>query len=184
MYEARLHGRGGQGVVTAAELLSVAAFREGRYAQAFPSFGSERTGAPVMAFCRRDERPMVRYPAHHRQMEALDLIPPVAEEYADATGRSAGGLIRPYRTTDAETIVIALGSALRTIEDTVDALRDEGVRIGVVGIASFRPFPLGSVRRIVGNARRVVLQRALAVGIGGIVSATVRMSARTTPWSS
>lgn len=48
----RIHGRGGQGVVTAAELLSVAAFAEGRHAQAFPSFGSERTGAPVVAFCR------------------------------------------------------------------------------------------------------------------------------------
>ena len=48
----RFHGRGGQGVVTAAELLSVAAFAEGRHAQAFPSFGSERTGAPVVAFCR------------------------------------------------------------------------------------------------------------------------------------
>src|SRR5262245_15635573 len=52
MSEMRVHGRGGQGVVTAAELLSVAAFVEGRYAQAFPSFGSERTGAPVVAFCR------------------------------------------------------------------------------------------------------------------------------------
>jgi pyruvate ferredoxin oxidoreductase gamma subunit len=51
-FQVRIHGRGGQGVVTAAELLSVAAFREGRYAQAFPSFGSERTGAPVVAFCR------------------------------------------------------------------------------------------------------------------------------------
>ncbi|HKN56644.1 MAG TPA: 2-oxoacid:acceptor oxidoreductase family protein [Amycolatopsis sp.] len=50
--EVRIHGRGGQGVVTAAELLSVAAFTEGRHAQAFPSFGSERTGAPVVAFCR------------------------------------------------------------------------------------------------------------------------------------
>jgi pyruvate ferredoxin oxidoreductase alpha subunit len=119
----------------------------------------------------------VRYLAHHRQMEALDLIPRVAEEYADATGRSAGGLIRPYRTTDAETIVVALGSVLGTIKDTVDDLRDEGMRIGVVGITSFRPFPLDSIRRIVGNARRVVvLERALAVGIGGIVSANVRMA--------
>jgi len=58
MFQVRIHGRGGQGVVTAAELLSVAAFREGRYAQAFPSFGSERTGAPVVAFCRIDTRPI------------------------------------------------------------------------------------------------------------------------------
>src|ERR1700739_2612502 len=57
-FQVRIHGRGGQGVVTAAEMLSVAAFNEGRFAQAFPSFGSERTGAPVVAFCRIDERPI------------------------------------------------------------------------------------------------------------------------------
>jgi len=56
MFQVRIHGRGGQGVVTAAELLAVAAFKEGRYAQAFPSFGSERTGAPVVAFCRIDDK--------------------------------------------------------------------------------------------------------------------------------
>jgi pyruvate ferredoxin oxidoreductase gamma subunit len=58
MLQIRIHGRGGQGVVTAAELLSVAAFLEDRHAQAFPSFGSERTGAPVVAFCRIDDRPI------------------------------------------------------------------------------------------------------------------------------
>jgi pyruvate ferredoxin oxidoreductase gamma subunit len=58
MFEIRIHGRGGQGVVTAAELLALAAFDSGRYAQAFPSFGSERTGAPVVAFCRIDDRPI------------------------------------------------------------------------------------------------------------------------------
>lgn len=58
MFQIRIHGRGGQGVVTAAELLSVAAFTERRHAQAFPSFGSERTGAPVVAFCRVDDRPI------------------------------------------------------------------------------------------------------------------------------
>ena len=58
MFQVRIHGRGGQGVVTAAELLAVAAFEEGRHAQAFPSFGSERTGAPVVSFCRIDERPI------------------------------------------------------------------------------------------------------------------------------
>ncbi|WP_367325266.1 2-oxoacid:acceptor oxidoreductase family protein [Streptomyces sp. HUAS ZL42] len=63
MFQVRIHGRGGQGAVTAAELLSVAAFVEGRHAQAFPSFGSERTGAPVVAFCRIDDRPIrVREP--------------------------------------------------------------------------------------------------------------------------
>ncbi len=54
MLQIRIHGRGGQGVVTAAEMLSIAAFEQGRHAQAFPSFGSERTGAPVIAYCRID----------------------------------------------------------------------------------------------------------------------------------
>lgn len=58
MFQVRIHGRGGQGVVTAAEMLSVAAFMEGRHAQAFPSFGSERMGAPVMSFCRIADRPI------------------------------------------------------------------------------------------------------------------------------
>ncbi|MGQ9365378.1 2-oxoacid:acceptor oxidoreductase family protein [Azospirillum sp. ST 5-10] len=56
MFQVRIHGRGGQGAVTAAEMLAVAAFKEGRHAQAFPSFGSERTGAPVVAFCRIADR--------------------------------------------------------------------------------------------------------------------------------
>ena len=58
MFQVRVHGRGGQGVVTAAELLSVAGFIEGRHSQAFPMFGSERTGAPVVAFCRIDDHPI------------------------------------------------------------------------------------------------------------------------------
>jgi len=63
MYEVRIHGRGGQGVVTAAELLSVAGFLDGLEAQAFPSFGSERMGAPVVSYCRLDDAPIrVREP--------------------------------------------------------------------------------------------------------------------------
>lgn len=58
VFQTRIHGRGGQGVVTAAELLSVAAFAAGKHAQAFPSFGSERTGAPVVAYCRIDDQPI------------------------------------------------------------------------------------------------------------------------------
>src|ERR1039458_8103832 len=66
MFQVRIHGRGGQGVVTAAEVLSVAAFIENREAQAFPSFGSERMGAPVTAFCRIDDRPIrLREPVSH-----------------------------------------------------------------------------------------------------------------------
>jgi pyruvate ferredoxin oxidoreductase alpha subunit len=119
----------------------------------------------------------VRYLAHARQQQALALIPEVAAEFADRFGRNSGGLIRPYRTEDAETIVVALGSVLGTICDTVDELRDQGVAIGALGITSFRPFPLDEVRAALGGAHRVVvLEKALAVGIGGIVSANVRMA--------
>ncbi|MES9823874.1 MAG: 2-oxoacid:acceptor oxidoreductase family protein [Candidatus Thiodiazotropha endolucinida] len=58
MFQIRIHGRGGQGVVSAAEMLSVAAFLEDKHAQAVPSFGSERMGAPVVAFCRIDDQPI------------------------------------------------------------------------------------------------------------------------------
>jgi pyruvate ferredoxin oxidoreductase gamma subunit len=75
VFEIRIHGRGGQGVVTAAELLSVAAFNEGRHAQAFPSFGSERTGAPVVSFCRIDERP-IRTREPIAEPDALIIVDP------------------------------------------------------------------------------------------------------------
>lgn len=58
MKEIRLHGRGGQGSVTAAELIAVAAFEDKRFSQAFPAFGVERRGAPVMAFARIADRPI------------------------------------------------------------------------------------------------------------------------------
>jgi pyruvate ferredoxin oxidoreductase alpha subunit len=119
----------------------------------------------------------VKYLAHAKQIDALDLIPEVAAEFGETFGRESGGLIRTYRADDAETIVVALGSVLGTIEDVVDELREQGVKIGVVAIKSFRPFPLEEVREALGHAERVVvLEKALAVGIGGIVSANVRMA--------
>jgi len=117
----------------------------------------------------------VRYLAHARQMQAIERIPQLAEEFRALFGREAGGLVRPYRTDDAETVVVALGSVLGTIEDSVDALREQGVRIGALGIKSFRPFPLERVRELLaGAARVVVVERAFAVGLGGIVSQDVR----------
>ncbi len=73
--DVRIHGRGGQGVVTAAELLSLAAFDQGLHAQALPSFGSERTGAPVVAFCRIDERPIRSHdPVDHPSLLVLQDV--------------------------------------------------------------------------------------------------------------
>jgi len=82
MFQIRIHGRGGQGVVTAAEMLSVAAFREGRFAQAFPSFGSERTGAPVVAFCRLDDK-RIRLREPIMQPDALIIQDPTLLHQVD-----------------------------------------------------------------------------------------------------
>jgi len=119
----------------------------------------------------------VRYLAHAKQLRALELIPRIAADFQEAFGRDSGGLLRPYRMEDAETVVVALGSVLGTVKDTVDELREEGVRVGVLGLTSFRPFPLAAVREALVRARRVVvLEKALAVGIGGPVSANVHMA--------
>jgi pyruvate ferredoxin oxidoreductase gamma subunit len=85
VFEIRIHGRGGQGVVTAAELLSVAAFVEGRHAQAFPSFGSERTGAPVVSFCRIAARP-IRTREPIAEPDALIVVDPTLLHQVDVFG--------------------------------------------------------------------------------------------------
>ena len=119
----------------------------------------------------------VRYLAHARQMQALHLIPQIAQDFKQVFGRDSGGLLHPYRIDDADTIVVALGSVVGTIKDVVDAMRDEGIKVGVLGITSFRPFPLDAVRDALAAAKRVVvLEKALAVGIGGIVTANIRMA--------
>lgn len=119
----------------------------------------------------------VRYLAHAKQMQALDLIPELAAEFQAIFGRDSGGLIRPYRLEDADIAVVALGSVLGTIKDTVDEMRDAGIKIGVLGITSFRPFPLAEVRDALARVRSyVVLEKSLAVGIGGIVATNVRMA--------
>ena len=119
----------------------------------------------------------VRYLAHHKQLRALELIPKLATVFQKQFGRNSGGLIRCYRTEDAETIVVALGSLNGTVQEVVDEMRARGSKIGSVSICSFRPFPLGASREALKHAKRVVvLEKCLAVGLGGIVSDGVRKS--------
>jgi pyruvate ferredoxin oxidoreductase gamma subunit len=102
MFQVRFHGRGGQGVVTAAELLAEAAFREDRYAQAFPSFGSERMGAPVMSFCRIDDRP-IRTHEPVTEPDALLIQDPTLLHQADlfaGLGRDGYMLINSTKSFD------------------------------------------------------------------------------------
>ena len=117
----------------------------------------------------------VRYLAHHKQLRALHLIPQLSAAFKQHFGRDSGGLIRAYRTEDAETIVVTLGSIMGTVQEVVDEMRADGAAIGCVSICSFRPFPLGALRDALERAKRVVvLEKCLAVGLGGIVSDGVR----------
>jgi pyruvate ferredoxin oxidoreductase alpha subunit len=112
----------------------------------------------------------------------MELMPLVAGEFEQVFGRTAGGLISRYRCDDADTLVVALGSVLGTIKDTVDDLRNDGESIGAIGITSFRPFPIAALRAALLQARRVVVvEKCFAVGIGGIVSRDVRMALRDRP---
>ena len=116
----------------------------------------------------------VKYLAHYKQMQALDVIPEIAAGFEQAFGRASGGLLHHYRTHDAHTVIVALGSVLGTIQDVVDELRASGFRIGCLGIKAFRPWPGDEIAAaLAGVERVVVLEKALSAGIGGIVSQNV-----------
>lgn len=152
MFQVRIHGRGGQGVVSAAEMLSVAAFDEGRFSQAFPSFGSERMGAPVMAFCRIDDREIrLREPV--MRPDALVIQDPTLLHQVDLfSGLAEGGFVIINSTRDFEALGIGeLASRfpaqnLRTVAASELAMKHVG-----------RPLPnaalLGGFAAITGQLR-------------------------------
>ncbi|HLJ67085.1 MAG TPA: pyruvate ferredoxin oxidoreductase [Chloroflexota bacterium] len=121
----------------------------------------------------------VRYLQHYKQLQALELIPQLALEFEAQFGRDSGGLLHTYRAADAETLIVAMGSVNGTIKDVVDDLRENGHPIGAVVITSFRPFPLAQVRAALEGATRiVVVEKSLAVGLGGNLASNVRMALR------
>ncbi len=160
MFQVRLHGRGGQGTVTAAELLSVAAFYEGQFAQAFPSFGSERMGAPVMAFCRLD----------HVQIRLREpVVEPDAVLIQDATllhcvdvfqGLREGGYVlvntaRALAELGLEDLVARLPSEhVQTVAATELALRHVGKPVPNAGL-------LGAFAALTGAVSLASLEEAL-----------------------
>ena len=90
----------------------------------------------------------VRFLQHYKQNLALRLIPEFAAEFKARFGRESGGLLRTYRAEDAELLVVAMGSVNGTIKDTIDEMRADGVRIGLVTLVSFRPFPTQALREV------------------------------------
>jgi pyruvate ferredoxin oxidoreductase alpha subunit len=124
----------------------------------------------------------VRFLAHYKQSQALRLIPQYMAEFANIFGRESGGLLRSYRTEDADLIVVAMGSICGTIKDTIDEMRDEGIRIGLVTIVSYRPFPLDALRNALHGAQDVVvIEKSVAVGMGGQLADNVDVSLRNLP---
>lgn len=123
----------------------------------------------------------VKYLGHFKQIKALEVIPELSKEFMKIFDRSAGGehdfngLLTEYLIDDAEIILVALGSILGTIKDVVDQEREKGIKVGVMGITSFRPFPSDEVRKRLKHGQKiVVVERAFAPGIGGIVSSNIR----------
>ena len=104
----------------------------------------------------------VRYLSHLRQLDALERIPVLADEFSESFGRASGGLLHCYRTEDADTIVVALGSVLGTIMDAADALRATGERVGVVGILA--DSPVGLAHRFIGQGKNLIAHRGILVG--------------------
>jgi pyruvate ferredoxin oxidoreductase alpha subunit len=124
----------------------------------------------------------VRFLAHYKQSQALRLIPQYTAQFAKMFGRASGGLLRAYRTEDADLIVVAMGSICGTIKDTIDEMRDEGIRIGLVTIVSYRPFPVDALRNALHGAQDiVVVEKSVAVGMGGQLADNVDVSLRNLP---
>lgn len=112
----------------------------------------------------------VRYLAHAKHISALSCIEKSAQLFKEWFGRDSGGLLKTYRCEDAAVRILAMGSSVGTIEDAVDELRAEGLKVGVVSLRCFRPFPMQAVREALQGARvAIVLDRAIGAGSGGVV---------------
>ena len=123
----------------------------------------------------------VRYLTQHRFTQALDVIPRVAGEFRSIFGRDSGGFLSSYRCEDADIRVIGMGSCIGTIKDAVDELRDAGMKVGVVSLKSFRPFPYDAVRKALeGASRVVVIDRTVTPGSRGVLGMEVESALRGT----
>jgi pyruvate ferredoxin oxidoreductase alpha subunit len=117
----------------------------------------------------------VKVLAHWKLLRALERIPALATEFAVQFGRASGGLVRRYRTDEADTIIVALGSVNGTIQEVVDAMRKDGHAVGSISVCTFRPFPFAAIHQELIHATRVVvIEKNLAVGMGGVLARDVR----------
>lgn len=126
MIEIRFHGRGGQGAVVASELLAMAAVMDGRMASAFPSFGSERRGAPVMAFCRIDDKPIRIHAGIYEPDYVIVLDPKLIRMVNVLDGLKADGKILINSSKDPEELDLKTENPVFTI-DAVDIAIKHGL---------------------------------------------------------
>jgi pyruvate ferredoxin oxidoreductase alpha subunit len=134
----------------------------------------------------------VRYLAHRKQIESLEVIDCVGKSFCKKFGRNSGGLLREYEIENADTVIITLGSVAGTIKDVVDELnnsreRENDQKYGVISIVSYRPFPEEAIKKCLQNAnananvkRVIVIEKALAVGIGGFLSKEIELVLKNT----
>ncbi len=124
----------------------------------------------------------VRFLAHHKQIEALDLIPQQAAEFEKIFGRDSGGLVKSHECEDKDTVVVTMGSVIGTMKDVLAGMRDDGHSIGALTIRSYRPFPSEVLREKLKDAKRVIVfEKSFALGMGGILAMNLRMALQDLP---
>lgn len=115
---------------------------------------------------------------NHRALEAAKaVIPEISSEFGEVFDRDYGGLIEEYRCDDAEYVLMAMGSVVGTLKDTVDDLRDDGVRVGAIKLRSYRPFPVDEIRRALAGLEAVgILDKNISLGFEGALFTDVKAS--------
>ena len=156
MIEVRIHGRGGQGAVTSAELLALAAIGEGKYAQAFPSFGPERRGAPVQAFVRVNDKP-IRVRAEVKQPDVVAVLDPGLLDIVDVTGglKDSGTIIVNTKKT-AQEIKSKFGNRWRVAVVDASTIARE-----TIGVAIVNTTMIGALLQVTGMVNMASLEEPL-----------------------
>jgi len=143
MIEVRFHGRGGQGAVTSAELLALAAISEGKYAQAFPSFGPERRGAPVLAFVRTDDKP-IRIRADIKEPDVVAVLDPGLLEIVNVTdGLKENGFLVVNTKKSPEELKSLYGNRYQVAAVDATAIARETIGVPIVNTTM-----LGAILRV------------------------------------
>jgi pyruvate ferredoxin oxidoreductase alpha subunit len=118
-----------------------------------------------------------RYILHRALEKSEQTIQQVSADFAKAFGRESGGLLKTYHLEDADLVIVTMGSIAGTIKDLIDQLAEEGKKVGLLQICSFRPFPRQAVYQVLRNKMNiVVLEKSVSLGRGGILGSDIRWS--------